>query len=124
MEDKLPSKMAALRGQPVGQIANALTVDVEDYFQVAAFEKIIHFSDWERFDSRVCQNTERLLALFSEYQIFGTFFVLGWVAEKHRNLLRRIRERGHEIASHGYRHVRINLQDAMAFREDIRLAKK
>jgi polysaccharide deacetylase family protein (PEP-CTERM system associated) len=104
-------------------MANALTVDVEDYFQVAAFEKIIDFSDWGRFDSRVCQNTERLLDLFSEYQVSGTFFVLGWVAEKHRSLLRRIRERGHEIACHGYRHVRINLQDAIAFREDIRLAK-
>jgi polysaccharide deacetylase family protein (PEP-CTERM system associated) len=124
MADKLPSRSSAPRGQPAGQIANALTVDVEDYFQVAAFERIIQFCDWERYESRVCQNTDRLLDLFSEHQVLGTFFVLGWVAKQHPHLLRRIRERGHEIACHGYRHVRINLQDSKTFREDIRQAKK
>ena len=123
MEYEPPSKASIASWQPAPQTANALTVDVEDYFQVAAFEKIIPFSDWDRFDSRVCQNTERLLDLFSEYQVSATFFVLGWVAKKHPALIRKIRACGHEIASHGYRHVRVNCQDPAAFREDIRLAK-
>ncbi len=103
---------------------NAMTVDVEDYFQVSAFERHISRAQWERFPSRVERNTDRILDLFSEHEVRGTFFVLGWIAERHPGLIRRIADADHEIASHGYEHVRIFRQRPREFREDVTRTKK
>jgi polysaccharide deacetylase family protein (PEP-CTERM system associated) len=100
-----------------------MTVDVEDYFQVSAFEGVVARERWPQMESRVVANTERLLALFEEFRIHATFFVLGWVGEHHPSLVRRIAATGHEIASHGYEHRLVYDQTADAFREDVRRAK-
>jgi polysaccharide deacetylase family protein (PEP-CTERM system associated) len=105
-------------------IVNAMSVDVEDYFQVSAFEGVVARSDWNRLESRVCGNTERLLDIFDEFGVHGTFFTLGWVAERYPRLVRTIAERGHEIASHGYEHRLIYDQSPEAFRQDVRRAKQ
>lgn len=97
---------------------NALTVDVEDYFHVAAFSKQIDPATWDSFTLRVERNTHRLLDLFAEYGVRATFFVLGWVAERCPNLVREIGEQGHEIACHGYSHQLIYTQDPEIFREE------
>ena len=83
-------------------IRNALTIDVEDYFQVAALAEAVDRDDWSSMEYRVEANTDRLLALFEEHDTRATFFTLGWVAERSPALIRRIRDAGHEIASHGY----------------------
>ena len=85
-------------------IANALTVDVEDYFQVSAFADRVCRKDWDKYECRVEANTNRLLSIFDEANVQGTFFVLGWIAERYPDLVRRIADAGHEIASHGYWH--------------------
>lgn len=103
---------------------NALTVDVEDYFQVSAFESVVRFEDWDHYESRVENNTRRVLDLLDEYQTKGTFFVLGWVAERHPELVRLIHQRGHEVASHGYAHRRIYTQTQEQFRDETRRCKK
>jgi polysaccharide deacetylase family protein (PEP-CTERM system associated) len=103
---------------------NAMTVDVEDYFQVSAFEGHIRREDWDRLPWRVERNTERVLALFDAYGVRATFFVLGWVAERYPQLVRRIVDAGHELASHGYAHVRVTQQHPHEFREDVRYTKK
>lgn len=102
----------------------AMTVDVEDYFHVAAFKNSISPRDWERWPSRVCANTLRLLDLFDEHSIQGTFFILGWVAERQPELVREIQNRGHEIASHGYSHQLIFEQTPSVFREETRRSKE
>src|SRR4051794_8675044 len=102
---------------------NALTVDVEDYFQVEAFAGIIDRGEWDAFPSRVVRNTERLLDLFAEAGVSGTFFTLGWIAERHPELVRRIVRDGHELASHGSDHYRIDQQSPEEFRDDIRRSK-
>jgi polysaccharide deacetylase family protein (PEP-CTERM system associated) len=102
---------------------NALTVDLEDYFHVEAFAEVIPAHDWTRWESRVERNTEILLALFESRQIQGTFFVLGWIAERHPHLIRKIAEAGHEIACHGYGHRPISTQSRAEFRADVRRAK-
>ncbi|MDX2029394.1 MAG: DUF3473 domain-containing protein [Blastocatellia bacterium] len=102
---------------------NALTVDVEDYFQVEAFAARIPRERWAAWDSRIERNTHRLLDLFARYGVKGTFFVLGWVAEHHPGLIREISRAGHEIACHGYFHQLIRSQRREEFREDIRRAK-
>jgi polysaccharide deacetylase family protein (PEP-CTERM system associated) len=108
---------------PGSRIVNAMTVDVEDYFHVSAFDGVLLRSQWDRMESRVAANTERLLSLFAETSVEATFFVLGWVAERHPDLVRRIASNGHEIASHGYAHRLVyDLTPAM-FREDIRRSK-
>jgi polysaccharide deacetylase family protein (PEP-CTERM system associated) len=99
-------------------------VDVEDYFHVSVFDGIVPRSTWHQMDSRVCRNTERLLDLFDEFEVRGTFFVLGWVAERHPALVRTIAQRGHEIASHGYAHRLVYDQTPAAFRDDVRRAKQ
>jgi polysaccharide deacetylase family protein (PEP-CTERM system associated) len=104
-------------------IVNAMTVDVEDYFHVSAFERIVPRSAWGSFDSRVCQNTDRLMELFDHSSVHATFFVLGWVADRFPQLVRRIAAAGHEIASHGYAHRLVYEQTPAAFREDLRRAK-
>lgn len=104
-------------------IINALTVDVEDYFQVAAFAEQIRPSDWDNQPLRVERNTLRLLDLFDEYQTQATFFVLGWVAERLPGLVREIVSRGHEIASHGYSHRLIYDQQPEVFRQETLTSK-
>ena len=109
--------------QPADRVLNAMTVDVEDYFHVSAFDGILPRSRWDEMESRVVANTERLLAIFDQAGIRATFFVLGWVAERAPALVRTISARGHEIASHGYAHRLVyDLTPAM-FREDIRRSK-
>jgi len=104
-------------------IRNALTVDVEDYFQVAAFNRQIDPSTWDRFPLRVERNTYRLLDLLDERGVRATFFVLGWVAERCPSLACAIVERGHEVACHGYSHQLIYEQTSAAFREETVRAK-
>ena len=86
------------------EIVNALTVDVEDYYQVSAFEHCLDRRLWDQHESRVVKNTERLLALFEKHEVHATFFVLGWVAEKFPDLVRAIYRAGHEVGSHSYWH--------------------
>jgi len=102
---------------------NALTVDVEDYFHVSAFANVISIDDWDKFESRVVRNTHRLLDLFAKNKIIGTFFVLGWVAERYPSLVRDIANQGHEIACHGYSHQLIYNQDKDVFRNETIKAK-
>ena len=104
-------------------IVNAMSIDVEDYFHVSAFDGLVPRSGWDRMESRVCRNTERLLDVFSEFETKATFFVLGWVADRFPELVRSIVQRGHEIASHGYAHRLIYDQTPAAFRADVRRAK-
>jgi polysaccharide deacetylase family protein (PEP-CTERM system associated) len=104
-------------------IWNALTVDVEDYFMVTAFANGIKFEDWPRYECRVERNTQRILELLEQYGVKGTFFVLGWVAENYRSLIRDIQAAGHEIACHGYNHRLIYDLTKEEFREDVRKAK-
>lgn len=100
-------------------IRNAMTCDVEDYFQVQAFEDVIARDAWNHLPSRVEGNTNRVLDLFAQANIKATFFTLGWVAERFPALVRRIIAEGHELASHGMDHVRANHQDRMTFRTDV-----
>ena len=101
-----------------------MTVDVEDYFQVSAFERYIAREDWQRLPQRVERNTDRVLALFARHGVKATFFMLGWIAERYPQLLRRIVDEGHELASHGYAHVRVTQQTPDEFYEDIRRTKQ
>ena len=116
-------KSEASRATADAAIVNAMTIDVEDYFQVSAFEGIAPRQRWEGFESRVCANTDRFLSIFAEFEVKATFFVLGWIAERHRDLVRRIADAGHEIASHGYAHRLVYDLTKATFREDTRRAK-
>lgn len=107
-----------------GRLVNAMTVDVEDYFQVSAFERHIRREDWDRLECRVERNTERVLALFDVHGVRATFFMLGWLAERYPQLVRRIVDGGHELASHGYAHVRVTQQQPDEFRGDVLRTKK
>jgi len=100
-------------------IRNALTVDVEEYFQVAAFERTISRTSWDRAESRVEFNTGRVLDLFGAQGVRGTFFVLGWIAERHPGIVHRIVKDGHELASHGYDHTRVHNFTPEQFRADV-----
>jgi polysaccharide deacetylase family protein (PEP-CTERM system associated) len=104
-------------------IVNAMTVDVEDYFHVSAFDSVVSRAGWHAFESRVSANTDRLLELFDRANVRGTFFVLGWVAERFPALVRRISDLGHEVASHGYNHQLLYMLTPQQFREDVRAAK-
>lgn len=104
-------------GGPV-PLVNALTVDVEEHYQVSGFEDVVRREDWDLFPSRVVDNTLRLLDLFGRHDVKATFFVLGWVAERHVGLVRRVADAGHEIASHGYSHRLIYTQAPEQFREE------
>jgi polysaccharide deacetylase family protein (PEP-CTERM system associated) len=105
-------------------ITNYLTIDVEDYYHVSAFEKVSPPSTWMGRESRVERNTNLVLAILDESSVKATFFVLGWVAEHCPDLVKRIASEGHEIASHGYGHQRVCNQSRQEFREDIRRSKK
>jgi polysaccharide deacetylase family protein (PEP-CTERM system associated) len=101
---------------------NALSVDVEDWFQVGAFETVIARADWDDLPRRVERNSDQVLELFAEAGVKATFFTLGWVAERHPALIRRIVDAGHEIASHGWDHARVFTLAPEAFRADLRRA--
>lgn len=103
---------------------NALTIDVEDYFHVTAFEGVVSRKDWESYPPRVTENTRRVLDLLDEFSLRATFFVLGWVAERSPELVRSIVARGHEVACHGYGHERIYTMTPENFRRDVSQAKK
>lgn len=105
-------------------ITNYLTIDVEDYFQVSAFEGVVRPEDWPGQESRVERNTGKILHLLSAHGIKATFFVVGWVAERHPQLVRDIVERGHEIGCHSYLHRRIYNLSMEEFRADTRKAKE
>lgn len=105
-------------------ITNYLTIDVEDYFQVSAFEKKINPDNWPQFDSRVEHNTHNILNILDRFNVKATFFVVGWIAEKYPHLVRKISSQDHEIACHSYRHQRIHTLTREAFREDTRRAKE
>jgi len=116
---------------PVSQLANAsarvvnaMTVDVEDYFQVSAFEGVVKRSSWDQLPGRVEQNTDHILELFDKHDVKATFFMLGWIAERYSGLIRRIVAAGHELASHGYSHVRVTRQQPRAFSQDICKTRK
>lgn len=106
-----------------GALANAMTVDVEDYFQVSAFAPHIDRDEWDSYPCRVERNIETILELFDQHDARATFFTLGWVAERYPDLIRRITENGHELASHGLAHVRVDQQNTSAFRDDVKRAK-
>jgi polysaccharide deacetylase family protein (PEP-CTERM system associated) len=102
---------------------NFLTVDVEDYFHVNAFADVMPRDRWATMESRVVRNTDRLLDLFAEHRATGTFFLLGWVAERHPDLVARIARGGHEIGSHSYWHRLVYSLSPDEFREDLRRAR-
>ena len=102
---------------------NALTIDVEDYFHVAALAPSIHRDSWDSRESRVVRNTRRLLDIFGQFDIRATFFVLGWVAERYPQLVKDIAASGHEIACHGYSHSLVYEQTPEIFHEETRRSK-
>ncbi len=105
------------------KIINAMSVDVEDYFQVSAFEPYIARSEWDKIPLRVEQNMARILALFEQKKIKATFFTLGWIAEKLPSMVKEITQQGHEIASHGWSHVRVSQQQRDDFFQDVTRTK-
>ncbi len=105
------------------RVTNALTIDVEDYFQVSAFAPHIDRASWDTRECRVERNVGRILEMLAKRQTHATFFTLGWIAERYPQLIRRIAEGGHEIASHGYGHQRASELSEQSFFEDITRAK-
>ena len=116
------------RGSPhreaTGRIVNALSVDVEEYFQVTALSERVSRDDWQDRPSRVQGSVETILEMFADHDAKATFFVLGWIAERHPDLVRRIAAGGHEIASHGLEHVRVHEQTPAQFRDDVTRTRK
>jgi len=104
-------------------ITNALTIDVEDYFQVSAFAPYIQRADWDARECRVERNVGRILEMLAAQKTQATFFTLGWIAQRYPHLVRRIADEGHEVASHGYGHERVSDLTPEAFAHDIRTAK-
>jgi polysaccharide deacetylase family protein (PEP-CTERM system associated) len=105
------------------QPINAMTVDVEDYFQVSAFESRVNRTDWDNLPCRIEKNIDSILQLFDSAGIKATFFTLGWIAERYPDMVKRIVQQGHELASHGWQHVRVTEQKPKGFREDVRRTK-
>lgn len=108
---------------PTAIPSNALTIDVEDYFQVSAFAPHIPRSDWAIRECRVERNIDCILSMLDEHGTKATFFTLGWVAERYPDVVRRIVDNGHELASHGYGHERVSDQTPESFFADINVAK-
>lgn len=106
------------------QLPNAMTVDVEDYFQVSAFENTISRSDWENMPARLPRNIDKILEMFDGAGVKGTFFTLGWVCKKFPQLVRNIAAAGHEIASHGFDHSRVETFSQQEFRADVEGTRK
>lgn len=113
--------LAPLHGR---DLPNAMTVDVEDYFQVSAFADRIQRGDWSSFECRIPRNVDRILELFDRFDVKGTFFTLGWVATHYPDVVRRIAAAGHEIASHGCDHIRVGDQSPREFRDDVIRARQ
>jgi len=107
-----------------GTIRNAMSIDVEDYFQVSAFAPHIRREDWDSLPCRVERNIDAILGLLDEADARATFFTLGWIAERYPQVVRRIVDNGHELASHGYGHQRANDLTPVQFRDDITRAKR
>jgi len=105
-------------------VKNAMTVDVEDYFHVSAFETHIDRDDWDNIVCRIPQNLDKILALFDKHNTKATFFTLGWVAERYPHLIRDIAASGHEIASHGWSHIRIPESNPDEFYQDVDKTRK
>lgn len=105
-------------------VVNGLSVDVEDWFQVGAFEGVIDKDNWDSLDSRVERNCQAILEMFARLDVKGTFFTLGWVAQRHGPLMRRIVDQGHELASHGWDHARVFTLDQQSFARDLERSRK
>ena len=120
--DEAQSRRDSLRSH-ADQTVNALTIDVEDYFQVSAFAPFIGRDAWDSIPCRAEANVDRILALLSGHGAKATFFTLGWIAERHPGIVRSIVSQGHELASHGYAHQRASDQDRAVFSDDIVRAK-
>ncbi len=106
------------------QVINGLSVDVEDWFQVGAFEGVIDRSNWDGQSDRVERNCSAILEMFAKADVKATFFTLGWVAQRHGPLMRRIVEAGHELASHGWDHERVFRMDRASFTADLERSRK
>jgi len=106
------------------QPTNGLSVDVEDWFQVGAFEHVIERESWDSLTDRVERNCDQILQMFADADVKATFFTLGWVAQRHPALIRRIAGQGHELASHGWDHARVFRMDRKAFAEDLERSRK
>lgn len=119
----LPLPTPSVVAEDAAPIVNALTVDVEDYFQVSAFAPHIARDAWPTMECRVERNIDRVLELLHDARATATFFTLGWIAERYPAMTRRIADAGHELASHGFGHERATEQSRDAFLADIRLAK-
>lgn len=119
----IPASSGANAGAAAKTLRNAMTCDVEDYFQVQAFAGHIKREDWNSFQPRVERNTGRVLDLFARHGVNATFFTLGWVAERNKELIRRIVREGHELASHGMEHRPVYSQTPEAFRADVKQTK-
>ncbi|MFZ1743846.1 MAG: XrtA system polysaccharide deacetylase [Pontixanthobacter sp.] len=117
------SPIEASSGKPA-KIVNGLSVDVEDWFQVGAFENVINRDDWDSLALRVEDNVLRILDMFAEADVKATFFTLGWVAKRNGPLMRKIVDAGHELASHGFDHARVFTFERKEFSEDIRIARE
>ncbi len=105
-------------------VTSSLSVDLEEHFQVSAFESVVSHDQWGDMPSRVERNTDKILELFDSHGVQATFFVLGWIAERYPELIRRIQNADHEIASHGYSHVRVTNQGHDEFKHDVDKTKK
>lgn len=122
MQDGRPEPIDEAR--KANALLNAMSVDIEDWFQVGAFETVINRADWDRLEHRVEHNSHAVLDLFEEAGIKATFFTLGWVAERYPQLMQRIVSDGHEVASHGYDHARVFTMTAEQFRDDLDRSRK
>lgn len=121
---QLQEKESKMPGVAASAITGAMTVDVEDYFQVAAFADRVRREDWDSFPSRVERNLDAILTMFAEHGVTATFFTLGWIAERYPHVVRRIVSGGHELASHGYEHAKVHTQQPDVFRQDVSRTKK
>ena len=122
MQDARPESFAT--AGKADALLNAMSVDIEDWFQVGAFETVIDRSDWDQLEHRVERNTEAVLVLFNDAGIKATFFILGWVAERYPLLMQKIVSAGHEIANHGYDHARVFTLTPDQFRSDLDRSRK
>ncbi|MEP3227463.1 MAG: XrtA system polysaccharide deacetylase [Parasphingorhabdus sp.] len=122
MQDARPEPLQ--KAKKANALFNAMSVDIEDWFQVGAFETVIDRSDWDSLDHRFENNTVAVLDLFDEVGVKATFFTLGWVAERRPSLMQRIVAAGHEVASHGYDHARVFTMTPDQFRKDLEQSRK
>jgi polysaccharide deacetylase family protein (PEP-CTERM system associated) len=109
---------------PSTMLANGMSVDVEDWFQVGAFEQVIDRSAWDSLALRVERNCDVILQMFADADVKATFFTLGWVAQRHPALMRRIAAAGHELGSHGWDHARVFRMDRASFALDLRMSRE